>query len=110
MAKPCPQADTLRWLRQSQKGEVHDSVGLRNVVGDTTILGWPACSDGPWRRRGGALTLPMCFLRSGSIFSVQEQLFYYLNCPTVIRTREHPWGSKEARAAAWARMEAYGHW
>ena len=72
VAKPCPQADALRWLRQSQKGEVHESVDLRNLVGDTTILGWPACSDGPWRRRGGALTRPMLFLLFGSLFSSVE--------------------------------------
>ena len=110
VGKTRPQAETLRWLRQNQKGEVHESVDLRNLVGDTTIIGWPACSDGPWRRRGGALTLPVFFLRFGSPFSAQELLLYHLNGPKVIRTRDHPWGSKEARAAAWARMEAYGHW
>ena len=109
VAKPCPQADTLRWLRQSQKGEVHESVDLRNQVGDTTILGWPACSDGPWRRRGGALTLPMLFLRFGSLFSAQELLFYYLNCPKVFRTRDHSCGSREAKAAARARLLEWGH-
>ena len=61
VGKTRPQAETLRWLRQNQKGEVHESVDLRNLVGDTTIIGWPACSDGPWRRRGGALTLPVFF-------------------------------------------------
>ena len=111
--KTRPQAETLRWLRLNldQKGEVHECVDLRNLVGDTTILCWPAGSDGPWRRRGGALTLPMFFFLSfGSLFSAQELLFYYLNCPKVIRTRDHSWGSKEVRAAAWARMETYGRW
>ena len=86
----------MRGLRQNQKGEVDESVDLRKQVGDTTILRWPEGSDGPWCLRGGALTLPMLFLRFGSLFSAQEQLFYYLNCPTVIRTRDHSWGSKEA--------------
>ena len=110
VAKPCPQADTLRWMRQSQKGEVHESVGLRNLVGDTTILGWPACSDGTWRRRGGALTLPMLWQQFGSLFTAQELMFYYQNCPKVAKTRAHAWGSREARAAAQLRMDTYGRY
>ena len=97
----------LRWLRQSQKGEVHESVGLWNFMGTPRFSVGP---DGPWHRRGGALTLPM-FFRFVSLVSAQEQLFYYLNNgPMVIRTRDRSWGSKEATAAVWARMEAYGHW
>ena len=104
------QAETLRLLRHNldQKGEVHKSVDLRQV-GDTTILSWPAGSDGPRARRGGAVTLPMFFIRFGSLFSAQELLFYYLNCPKVFRTRDHPCGSREAKAAARARLLEWGH-
>ena len=50
-------------------------------------------------------------MKSTAVFSAQEPLFYYLNNgPMVIRSRDRFWGSKEATAAVWARMEAYGHW
>ena len=79
-------------------------------MGDTTILRWPEGSDGPWCLRGGALTLPMLWHRFGSLFTAQELLFFYLNCKKVIRTRDHSWGSPEARGAAWARKRTYGNY
>ena len=56
------------------------------------------------------MTLPMLWHRFGSLFTAQELLFFYLCCPTVVGTRAHAWGSKEVKAAAWARKEIYGRW
>ena len=100
----------LRQLRQDQNGQIPQGVDLREQVGDTTILGWRAGSDGHWRLRGGALTLPMLWQQFGSLFTAQELLFYYQNCPKVAKTKAHAWGSREVRAAAWARWQTYGHW
>ena len=109
-ARTRAQRETLRGLRKNQQGEVDESVDLRKQVGDTTILRWPEGSDGPWCLRGGALTLPMLWQQFGSLFTAQELLFYYQNCPKVAKTRAHAWGSREVRAAARLRKETYGHW
>ena len=53
----------------------------------------------PLASERGRLDAPMICLRFGSRFSAQGQLFYYLNGPKVIRTRDHFWASKEATAA-----------
>ena len=41
-------------------------------MGVTTILRWRAGSDGHWRLRGGALTLPMIWQQFGYLVTAQE--------------------------------------
>ena len=90
--------------------EVLAHVNFRATMGDTTIVRFRDGSDGHWRLSGGALTLPMLWQRFGSVFTASELSSYYLNCSKLVRTRPHAWGSREARAAAYARWVTYGSW
>ena len=109
-ARTRAQADTLSGLRQNQQGMVDESVDLRKQVGDTMILRWSESSDGPECLRGAALTLPMLWYALGHFFSARELLLFYLNCPMVVGSRPHAWGSKDVKDAACARKKIYGHW
>ena len=109
-ARKREQAQTLSRLPQNWDGQVRESVDLRERVGNTTILHWREGFGGHWRLRGGALTLPMLWQKFGSLFTAQELMYYYQNCPKMVKPRPHPVGSAGVRASAWARKLTYGHW
>ena len=49
--------------------------------------------------RGGAMTLPMLWQRFGSLFTAQKLMYYYQNCPKMVKPKPHPVESPGVRAS-----------
>ena len=94
------------------RGEIDPRENL-DRLGATTILfpefGCGGHLVGHWRRSGRAITLAQLLRDFGDRIRALELMFWYYHANKLVRKRDHPWGSKDVRAAAHLRNEVYGH-
>ena len=92
---------------ESGESVIPDDVDLVKL-GNTTVLKTRPDEDGHWHLKGGAINLAWLFATFGPACTVLEIMYYYHNCPKLLRKREHAWASIENRAAGAQRMATFG--